>query len=254
MLIDSHPDIMCGPEAPWIAGRGVRGTANIRDLTLYLTENEWGAANALTGVDHEMIYKLMASVLNEIMSTAARSQLKCRWADKTPENIVAVPFLYHLFPDAKFVHILRDGRDVALSTQAKPWKKISFQSKRVRNTYGNSLKRWASWIEQFHVDSERLGIAYLSTRYEDLVSSPKEEMQKILDFLEVEWSEQVLNLYKTNHDTVDRGEGVKSFYQRQSIDTRSLYRWKSELNWFQRHLTKAIAEETLLKLGYEPTV
>lgn len=257
MLIDSHPDIMCGPEAPWIAGRGIRGLANVRDLTLYLTENEWGAANSLTGVDQEMIYKLMASVIDEIMSTAVRSQLKCRWADKTPENIVAVPFLHHLFPDAKFVHIFRDGRDVALSTQERLWEKISFQtgrSRRVKNTYSNALKRWVSWIKQFHVDVERLNVSYLSTRYEDLVCSPREEMQKILDFLEVRWSDQVLNPHERSHDTVDRGEGVKSFYRRQSIDTQSLYRWKSELNWFQKRLTKAIAEEALVNLGYGPTV
>lgn len=253
-MIDSHPEIMCGPEAPWIAGRGDKQTSNIRELTLFLTKDKWGPVNGFTGVTEEFVYELMASLLDGIMSESAQSLGKSRWADKTPENIIAVPFLYRLFPNAKFVHIFRDGRDVALSTQKGQWATLNFQKQKVKNNYANALRRWSHWIEKFQDDAEQMGITYHSMRYEDLVCSPKEEMQKLLEFLEVGWSDAVLSPYQEPHDIVDqKGEGIKSFNQRQAIDTQSLYRWKHQLNWFQRYLTKRLAERQLVNLGYGPT-
>ncbi|MEQ9236749.1 sulfotransferase family protein [Coleofasciculus sp. E2-BRE-01] len=252
MMLDSHPEIMCGSEAPWITNQVIDGFPSLRELTQYLIKHKWGPVNGLTGVNEDIIYQQMALFIDGIMSTAAQSYGKTRWADKTPRNIIAVPFLYRLFPHAKFIHLFRDGRDVALSTKAAPWKTIPYRSNKVKNTYGNALKRWVDWIETFHIDAKALKLTYLPVRYEDLVCSPKSEIQKILDFIEVEWSDQVLNPYKFEHDTVE-GEGRKSFYLRQSIDTQALYRWKKELNWFERRSTKAIGEETLLKLGYEST-
>ena len=254
MMIDSHPEIMCGPEAPWIAGWGAGKQPNLKELALFLANNKWGAVKGLTGVEQESIYDLIASLIDGIMSKSAQAQAKRYWADKTPTNIIAVPFLYSLFPNAKFVHIFRDGRDVALSTRAAHWKTINFEGQRVKNNYGNALKRWCTWIEQFHTDTKKLGLTYISVRYENLVCSPKEEMQKILDFLEIPWNDLVLSPHRADHDIVNRkGEGIKSFYKRHSIDTNSLYRWKSQLNWFDRRLTKVVAEKTLMNLGYEAT-
>jgi protein-tyrosine sulfotransferase len=255
MMIDSHPQIMCGPEAPWLAGRGVGNQINFQNLTKFLVHHKWGPVNGFTGIKEELIYEIVASSINEVMSTSAHSQGKFYWADKTPENIISVPFLYKLFPDAKFIHIFRDGRDVALSTKAGQWKTINLQSKYVKNNYINALTRWSSWIEKFQGDVRSLNITYLPVKYEDLVRSPREEMQRIFSFLEIEWNDKVLTPHKAAHDVVDqKGEGIQSFYNRQSVDTQSLYRWKTQLNWLQRYLTKSVAEEFLLELGYEPTL
>ena len=254
MMIDSHPEIMCGPEAPWITNQVEGGAPSIQQLTLFLANHKWGPVKGFTGVDEDLVYESMASIIDRFMSAAAQSHGKSRWAEKTPRNIIAVPFLYRLFPNAKFIHIFRDGRDVALSTKDGNWKTIPYRTNKIKNTYGNALKRWVDWIEQFQNDAQALSITYLSIRYEDLVSSPQEEMRRVLEFLEVEWSDQILNPYKVEHDIIStKGEGIKSFYERQSIDKQSLYRWKKELNWFQRRLTRNLAEETLLKLGYGAT-
>ncbi len=253
MMIDSHPEIMCGPEAPWITNQQVGWAPSLRSLTLFLTRNEWGAVKAFKGVEQDLIYQLMANFINEIMTTSAHSHGKIQWAEKTPRNIIALPFLYRLFPHAKFVHIHRDGRDVALSTIGK-WKTIPVSDKNVKNNYKNALKRWVDWNQKFGKDAQKVGLNYISLRYEDLVTSPQEEIGKLLEFLQVEWSDKVLYPHETEHDIITmKGEGMKTFFNRKSIDKESLYRWKKELNWFQKQTTKSIAEETLLNFGYEPT-
>ncbi len=253
MMMDSHPEIMCGPEAHWITNQEVGWAPSLRSLTLFLTENKWGAVKGFKGVDEGLIYQLMADFINEIMSTSAWSHGKIQWAEKTPRNIIAAPFLHRLFPQAKFLHIYRDGRDVALSTVGK-WKTITIEDKEVKNSYKNALRRWVVWNQRFWDDAKKINLNYLSVRYEDLATSPKEEMARILDFVEVEWSDKVLSPHEAEHDVITmKGEGMKTFYNRKSIDTASLYRWKKDLNWFQKRDTKSVAEETLLKLGYEAT-
>ena len=102
MIIDSHPEIMCGPEAPWITNQQLDWAPSLRSLTLFMTKNEWGAVKAFKGVEQDLIYQLIANFINEIMSVSARSHGKIQWAEKTPRNIIALPFLYRLFPHAKF--------------------------------------------------------------------------------------------------------------------------------------------------------
>ncbi|MGD1703489.1 sulfotransferase family protein [Dapis sp. BLCC M229] len=254
MMIDSHPEIMCGPEAPWITNQQLDWAPSLRSLTRFLTRNEWGAVKAFKGVEQDLIYQLMANFIDEIMSASARSHGKIQWAEKTPRNIIALPFLYQLFPHAKFVHIYRDGRDVALSTVGK-WKTIPISDKKVKNNYKNALKRWVDWNQKFCKDAKKVNLNYISIRYEDLVTSPQTEIGKLLEFLEVEWSDKVLEPHAVEHDIVTmKGAGMQTFFNRNSIDTASLYRWKKELNWLQKRTTKSIAEETLLKFGYEPTM
>ena len=253
MIIDSHPEIMCGPEAPWITNQQLDWAPSLRSLTLFLTKNKWGIVKAFKGVEENLIYQLMANFINQAMSVSARSHGKIQWAEKTPRNIIALPFLYRLFPNAKFVHIYRDGRDVALSTVGK-WKTIPISDKNVKNNYKNALKRWVDWNQKFLKDAEKIGLNYISVRYEDLATAPQAEVYKLLEFLGVKWSDKVLEPYRVEHDIISlKGEGMKTFFNRSSIDTASLYRWKKELNWLQKRTTKSIAEDTLLKFGYEPT-
>jgi Sulfotransferase family len=71
-----------------------------------------------------------------------------RFTDKNPENSFLIPFLASAFPDAQFVHIVRDGRDVAVSHAEKPWLAVasagSGQRGRARQPYGPH-PRW--WVE-----------------------------------------------------------------------------------------------------------
>lgn len=133
-----------------------------------------------------------------------------RFAEKTPQISFIVPFLAKAFPEAKFVHIIRDGRDVAASLAEKPWHRLDKKNSTIRDPDGYMCGPWArfwvepdrieefettddlhrcGWIWRRHVE-EVLQAAvdlpngtYHELRYEDLVENPRQEAQKILEFL-----------------------------------------------------------------------
>ena len=72
-----------------------------------------------------------------------------RFAEKTPENSFLVPFLAATFPSAQFVHIVRDGRDAAVSHAEKPWLTAAAAGAGRRGPAGQlrgPYPRW--WVEQ----------------------------------------------------------------------------------------------------------
>lgn len=81
----------------------------------------WGLnieSQKFTGEDTKAIY---ANAVSLLMTRKAKSHGKKYWGEKTPTYIHHIPFFVELFPQAKFIHIHRDGRDVALSVMPLKW-------------------------------------------------------------------------------------------------------------------------------------
>lgn len=133
-----------------------------------------------------------------------------RFCDKTPTNALLIPFLARAFPDAQFIHILRDGRDASASLYKQPWLRADAARSGKREPGGYLHGPWAPWwvekdrVREFETTSDAhrmiwawrryteaalrdgppLGPArYHELRYEDLVTNPREEATRILDFL-----------------------------------------------------------------------
>lgn len=254
MMLDSHPDIMCGPEAPWIAGRGRDRHPHLKAVVEFMVKNRWGAVAGFSGVDEDIVYAAVGQFIEDILNAAAREHGKTRWAEKTPENMVAVPFLARAFPQGRFIHLIRDGRDVALSTIRMDRRKIPLRSDLVRNTYGNALRRWMDWNQQCRDDLESAGVAFTRLMYEALVANPEVEMRRVFEFVNAPWRERVLRPHDQPHDVIDKaGEGMKSFFGRAGIDTRTVGRWVQELSGHRRRLTRRIADDALAEWGYART-
>jgi hypothetical protein len=130
-----------------------------------------------------------------------------RFAEKTPTNVFLMPFLAKAFPDAQFIHIIRDGRDAASSHMHKPWLRAEDAWSGEREPGGYLHGPWPSfWVEperrdQFlqTSDARRMAWAwrdgpalgperYHELRYEDLVRQPLDEAERILDFLGIDRS------------------------------------------------------------------
>jgi hypothetical protein len=133
-----------------------------------------------------------------------------RFAEKTPTNIFLIPFLSSTFPDAQFVHIIRDGRDAASSHMHKPWLRAEDAWSGEREPGGYLHGPWPKfWVEPGRredftrtSDARRMAWAwrrytetglregpalgpdrYHELRYEDLVRQPLDEGERVLDFL-----------------------------------------------------------------------
>jgi hypothetical protein len=134
------------------------------------------------------------------------------FAEKTPQVSLIIPFLITTFPDAKFIHIIRDGRDSAISLSKKPWYRSDMNGSGAKEPDGypfgskarfwvepkraeeyettNDLHRciwlWRRYLETIMAAAPQLSSdQYYELRYEDLVTQPADEAEKLLDFISI---------------------------------------------------------------------
>lgn len=121
---------------------------------------------------HERSYR---GVLEAIFSEFARQLGMARWGDKTPAYNHDLDVLNALFPTAQFIHMIRDGRDVALSVSRRYWghKNVSMAALEWRNEI-NLIDRFIATLP-----AERI----IEIRYEDLLTDPVETLRQLTAFL-----------------------------------------------------------------------
>jgi Sulfotransferase family len=124
----------------------------------------------------------------------ARSKGKDLWGDKTPRYVEHIPFLARLFPGSRFIHLVRDGRDVALS-----YADVSFGPK----TVSSSAHLWAKRVSAGIRDGRALGPArYTEIRYEQLVEDADPQLHELCAFLGVSFEPIMLHGPGSNEDDV----------------------------------------------------
>jgi len=99
------------------------------------------------------------------------------WGDKSPTHLTWMPSLKSLFPEARFLHILRDPRDLCLSAK-KAWGKHPYRS----------AVAWAEEVDRGRVDGKALGNDYMEITYEALLSDPVETLRRVCRFIEVDYT------------------------------------------------------------------
>lgn len=177
-----------------------------------------------------------------IFSCYAEAQGKSRWGDKTPFYTPDIDIIRNIFPDAKIVHLVRDGRDVVLSQKSVEWMS------------GNLPKlvldwRWKTTIA--HKVGAVIGDDFLEVRYEDLVCRSEEVLRRICGFLGEAYDPAMLN-YSRRAKTVVPSESLK--WHQNSIrppDPQQLHKWKRHLTRAERIVFEQLAGETLDLFGYE---
>jgi hypothetical protein len=120
--------------------------------------------------------------LRILMETIARKQGVQRWAECTPLHLLYLPLIKKLLPDALIVHIIRDGRDVAVSLDRIGWIK-PFSWDRKRKLLAPAIF-WKWIVSKGRRYGSRMGADYLEVHYEDVVEKPQEALARIGDFIE----------------------------------------------------------------------
>jgi LPS sulfotransferase NodH len=120
--------------------------------------------------------------LRIVMDEVAHHQAVDRWVDSTPTNVPHMLRIAKDFPEARFVHIIRDARDVALSLDKRGWARPLPWDKR-RSLLAAGL--YWEWIVRLGREHGRaLGSQYMEVHYEELVSEPRHALTRLGDFLQ----------------------------------------------------------------------
>jgi Sulfotransferase family len=180
-----------------------------------------------------------------IYDVYALKQGKRRWGDKTPMYMQYLPLLERLFPNARFVHLIRDGRDTALSFLSMP-EGIVTKTWAHPKSAAEFACQWWTEVEAGRRLGERVGTdRYLETRYEELVADPEGELRRICAHAGLDYEPAMLD-YAGSVDL-----SAKPHQQSLKLaPTPGLRDWRSGLEPDQAVAFEEVAGDLLRELGY----
>jgi len=128
----------------------------------------------------------LRELANGLFAAIAESKGKTIFIEQTPWYGQGIDVLNDLFPGAKYIHMVRDGRDVAISFARTPW---------WHDDIGQNLERWHAEVRRI-LDSSRQILnpnQILQIRYEDFVAQPRRALRRICAFLGVAFEDAMLD-------------------------------------------------------------
>jgi hypothetical protein len=217
----------------------------VDDLRRIGTLVEWG-------VDPERVRARLrdgmatGEAIGAIFETYAADRGKERWGDKTPMYMQYLPLLEALFPQALYVHLVRDGRDVARSFLAMPEGVVTRTWAHPRSVPDFACE-WRTEVEAARQLGARVGSGrYLEVRYEALVAEPERELQAICAFAGLPYEPDLLR-----HS---EGIDVSAKPHQRSLErplTPGIRDWRKEMAPADAAAFEDVAGELLAALGYE---
>jgi len=190
-----------------------------------------------------------ATFVSRLYTLRGQKKQKTLSGEKTPDFCRKIPVLHTLFPTAHFVHILRDGRNTALSTLnwATASKGPGKWSLWKEDPVGTCALWWRWQAGTGQRDGRELGHDhYLQVRYEDLVSEPEKNLQTIASFLGIPYSDAMANYHvgKTRHVP---GLSAKSAWL---PPVKNLRDWRNDMSTEDIDVFEGIAGDLLRENGY----
>ena len=201
-ILDSHHLVRCGEET-----RIIPRLVSMREN--WFRNNKESERLVQAGIDHKVVDAAMASFLLEVIANHGEpSPVLC---DKDPLNLKWGSYIGSLFPNSKWLFMMRDARAVIHSVITRNVSISGYNMAEPKQCLG----RWNKNVEQMNKQCNDLG----STRcmlvyYEQLVLHPKKWISMILDFLDLPWDENVLH-----HDkSINKPGGVRVSMVERSSD------------------------------------
>jgi len=177
------------------------------------------------------------------------------YGEKSPAHIYKVPLLLEWFPNAKVVHTLRDPRAIFVS-QRRQWLREKMDSGHYRilrkteitlmiSVFLQVLLNWLRIARLHRQYQKRYPNNYYFVRFEDLVSDPEPTLKKVCEFLEINFSEDMLSQPVVGSSFVPR----KS--ETQGVDTSTVDRWRNHLHPVIDKSFVFWCKKYLLEFGYQ---
>jgi Sulfotransferase family len=249
-MLDRHPELAIPTESYFLPqlwdrhGERPDREAFLDDLPRLARLRDWGVTRA------DVAERLPAEpsfpqAVQAIYRAYADARGKRRFGDKTPSYMQELDLLERAFPDARYVHLIRDGRDAALSFLALT-RRPSFNWARPRGV-GSVAVQWRREVEGARrFGRERVPGRYRELRYEDLVADPEARLREVGSALELEFDPAML----AYHEEPDAGT-LRDHPKLAEPPTAGLRSWRDQMDPGKAELFEAVAGDLLAELGYE---
>ncbi len=268
LMLDAHPDLTIPPEThfvPEMIEAINDGAGPDRAVEVMQQVRQWGDLQMEPGDVRERLESIedwnAGNAMRAFYSIYAERQNKPRYGEKTPAYVRKMRLIEKAMPEARFVHVIRDGRDVALSR----WKRTLGEGKRA--PAGQVGEGWQRRIRRAQQQGRKLK-HYMELRYEDLVTDTEPHLREIASFLELEWDPAMLTYYEHAADRMSEmardlpsadGKPVRPGEERMQAhamtqkppDPSAMYRWKEKMSPEDVREFDAAAGGLLSELGYE---
>ncbi len=198
LMLDAHPELAIPPEThflPEVIAAFKKGRTEPEQVIEVMKENRrWPDFDIAPEV---MLERLRAAAPLEEPGDAIRAfyrlyaerEGKPRWGDKTPGYATKMRRIWRALPEARFVHMIRDGRDVAVSLERRS---SGLSTKEVAN-------RWSHRIRKTRGLAKILP-HYAEIRYEDLVTDPEGVLRKVSAFVELDYDPAMLSYHERSQE------------------------------------------------------
>ena len=246
-MLDSHPDILGGPEFLHIPDimrlRKILHRSISREyIDLFCSHND---------VDRHITF-----LIKDLLLPLTDKQ-GCKFlSEKTPENVLVFSELIELFPQAHFIHVIRDPRAIVSSMQqvGNRAKDKGLGPPPFTANISASIAYIKKCFNAGFAASKNAPGKVLTVAYERLVMDPERETKRICKFLELEWTNQMITPGNKKHlgekaITCRSNEiwyNAKTYYR--NPDSQNIEKWKSQLTLAQQvRITMAFEDYEDLK-------
>lgn len=184
----------------------------------------------------------LARIINEVYFTyAAQAFPEAKvWGDQSPIHTFYLPYIKKVFPKARYMHLLRDGRDVVSSMVTRHGDDYLFEA----------VLRWKTSLTRIsHFQQGLTPDQYIEVRYENLVREPEPTLQKVCDFIGIEYTQRMLDYWKLP-TTIEHK--YKSFHENlgKPVFDSSIGKWRERLTAPQQEYVMQQLTTELWELGY----
>jgi hypothetical protein len=265
LMLDAHPELAIPLETHFvpdlIEAASEQGTSPERLAEIVIAHRRWGDfhldADELRERFRTLEQPTPGAFVRAFYTLYAEREDKPRWGDKTPGYSRYMRTIEKALPEARFIHLIRDGRDVALSILRQDWGPDSVTK---------AAKKWKRRIENGRSQASGLN-HYLEVHYEDLILDTEPTLRRICDFCELPWDPAVLKyheraearLQEKARDMHRPGRSPRPAALRLASHalakepprTDRVGQWRTEMSAADRAVYEGIAGKLLAELGYE---
>lgn len=244
VMLSKHPDILMEKQS--IAFRLITCFKNMYDLLPFniqhqkeailqwlIQNDEHGKLAKLMDLNAIDKHKNIRGLIQHSIDKKLREQNKQVWGDKSPNLQHYLNDLMLLMPNAKIIHIIRDGRANAYSMSSRSYRHLLL-----------SAQQWVDGNIEGLVNQQILGKdVYKIIHYEDLLLDPENGIKAVCQFLNLPYSSKMIAL--ADEATISDKSYVKSYF-----DTTKIDKWKQQLTASQVAKIETIQGPLLEKLKY----